>query len=76
MTIQIDGHEFKLLKLRNPWGKDSYHNTGKRIEETLTLDPLIIQNRPDLISEQVNGVFYIHLEEFLKLFNDTYICKV
>ncbi len=61
----------KLLQLRNPWGKFEWNGEWSDISDNWT---------PDLV-EALNkkfgddGIFYISIDNYLKFFTNTQICK-
>lgn len=78
-TVKLrDGQVFKLLKLMNPWGKEAENGsseTNQRMERQIVLDYSLLQAYPEL-GDKSTGVFYVEYDQFLSLFETTYVSMV
>ncbi|CEM11427.1 unnamed protein product [Vitrella brassicaformis CCMP3155] len=69
------GKRYKLIKLRNPWGRegvewkgdfsDGSHQWTTRLKRLLEYEPL-----------PGDGIFWMSFEDFVNQFDDVYICRV
>jgi hypothetical protein len=60
----------------NPWGSRSANaKENERIESNIKLDSRVLRARPEFESLE-NGMFWVDLNQYWKLFGQTYISMV
>ena len=72
--VYRNGHEIRLIQLRNPWGKDEWNGDWSDTSSLWTREE---RERLEVYHHECNdGIFWMRFEDFLREFNELHICKV
>lgn len=72
--IDINGENYKLLKIRNPWGSTNYKGSWGENDDKWTSQLKELFDYQNVYDGE--GEFYISYDDFLKYFGDIDICKI
>jgi calpain-15 len=68
---QGEEYTHRVLKLRNPWGKDEWKGQWEDADPNWTPE---LKNELEFIGQSEDGTFFMPWEDFLKYFEDVQIC--
>ena len=71
--IQTIRGNIRLIKLRNPWGKNEWTGDWSFISNLWTIG---LRKELEMGVEKTDGVFFISIEDFIKNFGSGAICKI
>lgn len=73
-TINFQGREVKLVKLRNPWGNTEWNRTWKDEDHQWQQVSASDRKRVGFLGPRDDGIFFMEYKDFIHYFDAAQIC--